>query len=182
MPSLGWRVRSTFQIPALLFVCILAAQTSSAVGATTTYQFAGQCSDCSGTGVGLLTVQNYTQGAALGNANFVSFSYSSNLISYTITASNLVGLVGTLPTSLPAPATVTIAGPGNNVHISNSNGSWCSGVSCVSDYGSSSSWSLPSTSPTVVPVLSVPMLIGLAVMLALIGGILLKRLRKPGAA
>jgi hypothetical protein len=57
-----------------------AAQTAS----DTTYVFTGTCTDCTGVGVGYLTLQNYTPGTALSYSNFVSFTYQSNLSSISI--------------------------------------------------------------------------------------------------
>jgi hypothetical protein len=83
MTSFASKVRSIFRVSALAAVCAVAVPSGFAVclqtGPTTTYQFVGQCTDCSGTGVGLLTVRNYTLGNALEYCNFVSFSYTSNL-------------------------------------------------------------------------------------------------------
>ena len=172
MTGFGRKVGVVFQVAALAAVCVLTVQNGYALcatGPTTTYQFVGQCTDCTGTGTGSLTVQNYTLGAGLTYCNFVSFSYHSNLTSFTITSSNFTSLSGGLPASLPASANVSVVGPGNNALTSNANGSWFVGAS---DYGPTSSWSLPQV--TNVPVMSVPMLIGLALMLGLIGAAMLK--------
>ena len=83
MPGFGSRTHSIFRVSIVLVVCVLAAATSSAgtciqSGTQATYRFVGQCSDCTGTGVGMLTVQNYTLGTELTSCNFVSFTYTSN--------------------------------------------------------------------------------------------------------
>jgi hypothetical protein len=168
---------------ALLLVCVLGAlQTGSAItGTTVTYQFVGQCTDCTGTGVGLLTLQNYTLGTALANSNFVSFSYSSNLLSFSLTQANSPNLSGTLPATLPAQATVLVDGfttNPNDLLWSHSDGSWCAGSNCTGDNGSSSTWGLAPS----VPALRLPMLIGLAAMLALAGVMLLKLARRRVSA
>jgi hypothetical protein len=62
-----------------------AAQTAT----DTTYMFTGSCSDCTGTGVGYLTLQNYTPGTALSYSDFVSFTYTSNLSSFSITSQGM---------------------------------------------------------------------------------------------
>ena len=106
MPGFGSRAHSIFRISIVLAVCVLAAvETSYAErcptgGPQATYQFVGQCTDCSGTGVGVLTVQNYTLGTALSSCNFVSFTYTSNLTSFTVTTSGSYYLSGMLPVSL----------------------------------------------------------------------------------
>jgi hypothetical protein len=72
-----------------------------AVAQDTVYEFSGSCSDCQNTGNGVLTLQDYTPGALLSAGNFVSFSYSSNLLTFDITQSELdfdtIGIPGTTP-------------------------------------------------------------------------------------
>ena len=72
-----------------------------AIADDTSYDFSGGCSDCQNTGNGVLTLQNYTPGTALSGVNFVSFIYSSNLLTFNITQSELdfdtVGTSGTSP-------------------------------------------------------------------------------------
>lgn len=183
MPRFGCRAHSMFRISALLALCILAAvQISSAIqcptgGPQTTYQFVGQCTDCSGTGVGQLTVQSYTLGTALNSCNFVSFTYSSNLKSFTITPATLNYLSGTLPTTLPAAATVSVFGSGSNALTTNSNGFWSVGLS---DFGPSSTWSLPPVT-TAVPTLSTGVLGALVLLLAGAGALLARSRRTAGA-
>src|ERR1700676_990297 len=72
--------------------------------------FEGVCSDCTGAGYGVLTVQNYTEGSGLSNTNFVSFTYNSNLITdLSITADTLDSFTGSIPISGPAAAEEIIA-------------------------------------------------------------------------
>ncbi len=65
------------------------------------YDFSGSCADCQNTGNGVLTLQDYTPGTALSASNFVSFTYSSNLLTFNITQSeldfNTIGIPGTTP-------------------------------------------------------------------------------------
>jgi len=87
MLNFSFRARSVVQISTLLGVCALAAvETSSAGGTTTVYKLVAQCTDgdCEGTGVGYLTVQNYIPGQPLAYANFVSFTYASNIKPYSL--------------------------------------------------------------------------------------------------
>ena len=180
MPSFSSRAHSIFRISIILVVCVLAAvETSSAGvcilgGPQTTYQFVGQCTDCTGTGVGELTVQNYTLGTSLSNCNFVSFTYTSNLTSFTITAPGSFSLSGTLPASLPSAATVRVIGTGSNNFGSNTDGSWYVGLT---DYGTGGTWSLPST----VPTLSTAAWCALGLLLAGAGALLAQR-RVRGSA
>lgn len=184
MPRFGCRAHSIFRISALLALCILAAvQISSAGmcitgGPQTTYQFVGQCTDCTGTGVGLLTVQSYTLGNGLTNCNFVSFTYSSNLRSFTITPATLSDLSGTLPSSLPAAATVNVIGSGSSAQLrTNSGGSWSVGLT---DYGPTHTWSLAPVT-TAVPTLSTGVLGALVLLLAGAGALLARSRRTAGA-
>ncbi len=180
MPFPGSSVRSILRMSVLLAVCVLGAlQTSSAIPSTTvTYQFVGQCSDCTGTGTASLTLQNYTLGTSLSNSNFVSFTYTSNLTTFSLTAANSPTLLGMLPASLPATAQVTVSGYATNPNYffgSQTDGSWCVGFTCLSDTGTSSSWSLNSPN---VPTLRYPTLAGLAALLAAAGVLLLRQARR----
>ena len=184
MPGFGSRAHSIFRISIVLVVCVLAAvETSYGLcprsGPQATYQFVGQCTDCSGTGVGALTVQNYTLGDTLTSCNLVSFTYTSNLTSFTITPSGEYNLSGTLPASLPATAAVTIytIGGGDLQFDSRLNGAWCAGTSCIGDLGTSSTWSLPST----VPTLNTTVFSALGLLLAGAGALLVRR-RARGSA
>ncbi len=112
-----------------------------------TYSFTGACTDCTGNGIGTLTVSGpYTLGSFLTLSNFVSFVYSSNLIPMFTISSSDVNLVvsGSLPSPLPAAATVTIA---NNVwrFSSSTSGAWSVG-SPLRDFGAVNSWSAPAAS------------------------------------
>ena len=175
MLSFGSRDHSIFRISIVLVVCVLAAvETSYAErciqgGPQATYQFVGQCADCTGTGVGQLTVQNYTLGDTLTSCNFVSFTYTSNLTSFTITTSGSYYLSGTIPSTLPAAATVNVNNS-NNGFSSNVNGNWFVGLL---DHGTGGIWSLPSTS--TVPTLSTAALCALGLLLAGAGALLVRR-------
>ena len=175
MRSFGSRGHSIFRISILLVVCVLAAVETSYAGACplagpqATYQFVGQCTDCSGTGVGVLTVQNYTLGDTLTGCNFVSFTYTSNLTSFTITAPGSYDLSGMLPVSLPAAAMVNVR-DSTNEFSSSANGTWNVDES---DYGTGGTWSLPSTS--TAPTLSPAALCALGLLLAGAGALLVRR-------
>lgn len=136
-----------------------------------TYQFAGVCSDCIGTGIGSLTLVNYTPGTSLSSTNFVSFTYSSSVLSFSIPAAptDPVILAGMLPGSLPGPATVELLDAGTVMFSSlgNSAGAWCAGADCASDEGSTSTWVTTSETSavpepaTVIPVAAAIFCIGL---------------------
>jgi hypothetical protein len=125
--------------------------------------------DCTGSGTGTLVLQDYTLGASLSTANFVSFTYSSNLFSFTLDASQIHLLVGSLPATLPGPATVNIENINLSIQfVSSSTGFWCSGSSCFGDFGTTSTWTLVST-PTGIPVVTDWELAALAAALAVLG-------------
>jgi hypothetical protein len=181
MPGFGSRAHSIFRISIFPVVCVLAAVETSFAGACieggpqTTYQFVGQCTDCTGTGVGQLTVQNYTLGTALSSCNFVSFTYTSNLTSFTITAPGSFSLSGTLPASLPSAASIRVRGTGRNDFQSNTDGAWYVGLD---DHGTGGIWSLPSA----VPTLSTAAWCALGLLLAGAGALLAQRARRAARA
>lgn len=167
----------------LIWLCVLwfsvgLGATGGAIFTTTTYYFTGQCTDCSGTGTGQLVLQNYTRGNPINPVNFVSFTYTSNLINVTVNAADSPSVSGTIPANLPASASVSIFGPNANVFQSQSQGNWCAGNSCESDFGPTSTWSLaaapPATPAAGAPAVNDAVLIGLAAALAAMGGMLLK--------
>jgi hypothetical protein len=132
----------------------------------------------------------YTLGQTLNDGNLVSFTYSSSYIpnlSMTSGGNMSVCCNSSLPTSLPGPATVVLQqSTGDESWIgfySETNGSWCAGPNnCEYDGGTGGTWSLAAPGTPTVPVLSAPSVISLALILALMGAILLKRSRKPAGA
>jgi hypothetical protein len=176
MPNLGSRLHSIFRISALLGVCVLAAvETSSAApasGPTVTYEFVGQCTDCTGTGVGYLTLQGYTLGNSLNCSYFVGFTYSSNLINLNITQCST--LTGTLGPTLPGSAAVNLANSSNTGLISLINGNWFAGnIPLPPDIGTGGTWSIPSS----VPTLGTAALCALGLLLAVAGALLARSRR-----
>jgi hypothetical protein len=88
----------------------------SAHAQTTVFDFTGNCTDCSGVGTGVLTLQNYTAGAAIDPNNFVSFTYASNLATISITDNELdYTLAATATTG--AQSFVSSMGPGSSYLI-----------------------------------------------------------------
>ena len=201
MLNFSFRARSVVQISTLLGVCALAAvETSSAGGTTTVYKLVAQCTDgdCEGTGVGYLTVQNYIPGQPLAYANFVSFTYASNInpIPSGITPSTQYFssssvLTGTMPTTLTtaAPVAVTLGWNESNLILvtsSDPGGYWCVGANdCTGDYGRGSTWvfvNSTTTAPTpAVPTLSTAAFCALGLLLAGAGALLVLR-RARGSA
>ena len=177
------KLRSAVQAAALAILCLPAVPQggSGAFTTRTTFYFTGTCSDCQGTGQGVLVLGNYTPGQPFSSGNFLSFTYSSNLIGFTIdlTASNLFAS-GALPATLPGTASVLIRGQVNGTFQnfqSQLSGQWCAGQSCASDFGGGSSWGLtaPGTTASTVPTVSLPVLAGLTLAMGSIGWMLAKR-------
>jgi hypothetical protein len=110
---------------------------------TTEYTFTGVCGprDCTGDGIGVLTLENYSLGLPIFPGNFVSFSYASNLIHFSIDSADLYSISGSLPMVLPAAANITIEETGlSEVFLSGTSGTWCAGKLCLADRGIASSW------------------------------------------
>jgi hypothetical protein len=166
-----------------LFVCAFSA---APFQTTTTFSFVGTCTDCSGQGQATLVLQNYTLGNTILLANFVSLTYSSNLVNFTLTPANVPSISGSLPASLPSAASVnffaTTGGAAQGMELNTSNdGTWCSGFECAGDRGTAGTWSLysaPVPTATSVPALSSRMQICLAALMAAIGALLLKSARR----
>src|SRR6266480_1545468 len=104
-------IRPISQAAALLLVCAFHA---APAGSTANFTFSGVCSDCTND-TGTLVLANYTQGTAITSGNFVSLTYSSSKISFTLTSAESPSVSGSLPVSLPAAASVNIVGPGGKV-------------------------------------------------------------------
>jgi hypothetical protein len=174
-----FRTRPICQAAVLLLVCAFRA---APVGSTSSFTFSGVCSDCSND-TGTLVLSSYTQGTAITSGNFVSLTYSSSKISFTLTSAESPSVSGSLPVSLPAAASVNIVGPGGKVLQTQLSGSWCAGNACDADFGTAGTWTAvaapapPATPPSGAPALNDWMLITLAAAMAVMGGILVKKSR-----
>jgi hypothetical protein len=119
----------------------------------TALTFTGNCTDCSGTGVGTLTVTGYSPGnpLVLSTSNFVSFTYVSNLLpTFAITAPTAFS--GTIPAALPATFSLTLIGTGGEFITNSAAPSWCigPGTTCTADHGTTFSIAVASN-PTPEP-------------------------------
>jgi hypothetical protein len=114
----------------------------AAPASAVSFDFTGTCLDCAGTGTGTLVLKNYTLGDVLTSANFVKFTYSSNLLSFSL--ASVDDLTGSL-TGATGPAYVSFHGGGYtfNSLVAGPFSPWCTGTTgtCGSDYGLLSSWS-----------------------------------------
>jgi hypothetical protein len=137
---------SLFRFAALVFCSMASLSARALTIAPSDYidTFTGVCADCTGTGVGTLTLTNYVPGAALTPANFVSFTYASNLLpSFSITGP--VTISGALGFGTGA-ADVSIDGTGPHGGFASfsttaATGQWQIGEVFLSDFGDSHSWS-----------------------------------------
>jgi hypothetical protein len=111
------------------------------------FTFTGQCADCTGTGIGTLTLSGYTQGNRLALSNFVSFTYKSNLLNLSYDVATYIG--GKL-VNLPSADDVQMNFNGGVAFYSLSTGSWCTGNSCEQDMGPHSLWTV-TTATTPLP-------------------------------
>lgn len=110
-----------------------------------TYQFTGDCAigNCNGTGVGMLTLTDYTLGSEVNAANFVGFTYHSGNIDLAITPATLQSIDGFIFGPLPSPEYVFLRDINSEIFNSldaQQTAAWCSGSSCGQDYGSNSVW------------------------------------------
>lgn len=136
---------------ALVIAWTIAATPARAVPLSdVTYLFTGDCYDCSPghdlTGQGALTLQGYTPGDAIQLADFVSFTYASNLVSFNFSAGELVaaagGLAGTLPSGLTDLTLNLQHASDPQVTFYSNPDYWYVGLSTPADYGYSGSWSV----------------------------------------
>ena len=186
MPRHSCQLRSGLRTAAIALAGVFAAvQTSSAfINTSVAYSFTGTCSDCSSE-TATLTLQNYTLGQPITNTNFVSFTYTSNLTSQTITPaiSPSFSISGALPTTLPGPSLSTVVIV-NQAHadpywafIAATNGNWCAGSTCADDSGSSGAWNGGAAPPPGTPVAGTLELTSVALILTAMGWMLLRRRR-----
>lgn len=142
----------------ILAVCAVWLVHAAPAGATpiaaTSYDFTGNCENCTGTGQGVLTLSGYTPGDVIGLSNFLSFSYTSDRFSYSFGSGELVGVAGGLASPMPSGLSDLIL---NLQHASDpevtfySNGGyWSLGPSSpppTADFGYSGGWSVAASVP-----------------------------------
>lgn len=167
--------RITRFLTALIALFGAAVLAAPATATNTSFLFTGNCFDCTGTATGELVVKDYTLGDVLTTGNFVSFTYSSNLTSFTL--DTVTSLVGSF-TVLPGSAFVVLF---NDDYAFSSLSTpffspWCAGATgtCGSDFGFFSSWSLAGSVPE--PAMWVAMVMGFGLL-----GATMRRPRRIGA-
>ena len=139
---------------------------ASAPAHASTFQFNGQCTaalgNCTGTGRGTLVLTGYMQGNTIVNGNFVSFDYTSNLLSLSFSGAptepalpgpgKIFSITGILQ-NLPGPAFVEIdLGPSDVAFQSFTTGTWCAGSTCNADFGTVYQWSSAVPLPAALPL------------------------------
>ena len=103
----GLRTAASGLAAAMLAGTLFGAGPAAASGPLTVIDFTGTCSDCAGTGVGVLTVQNFGTGV-LNDSNFVSWTYTSNLVTYSLTQASFHAFSADFSAGLPGLAAVSI--------------------------------------------------------------------------
>lgn len=97
----------------------------AANAATTLFDFSGVCRDCASVGTGTLVLNGAPNGP-ISTADFVSFSYKSNLVSFTLDKSNIVAMLGSFDPSRPGAEVIDIVQLGGTgwEFERNADGSW----------------------------------------------------------
>ena len=136
----------------IVLICLALVLVSVPVQAgTVSYVFTGTCSDCTGTGTGLLTLQDtYIYGNPIDNTTFVSFIYSSNLVnSFEIDANDINLSIangdGFSIINLPLPAfeSISISGSAGSFFSNGIGGDWSISLASVpTDFGASHQYAL----------------------------------------
>jgi hypothetical protein len=130
-----------------------------------TFYFVGTCTDCTGTGIGTLVLQGipfgttFGVGSSLTPANFVSFSYVSNLLSFTEAPGDLQEIGGSFTLDTGDTTRFFMSFSDYNVLVGFNflnpfQGNWCvatSGQGCqfANDYGPS--FLMTDTNPNPAP-------------------------------
>jgi len=138
-------------VAALLSVIVApVAARAGSVSVDQTYKFTGVCVDCAGDGDATLVLKDYTEGNWIDGSNFVSFNYSSNLTTLTITAADLFYISGKVGPIFPGAYDFIIQDTLSHQFYSSGSGYWTvSGnpVVVVLDTGDYSSWDAAAATP-----------------------------------
>jgi hypothetical protein len=136
------------------------AATAAPVTVDSTFTFTGNCTiDCTGTAHATLVLSDYALGSSFTSSNFVSLTYQSNFMSFSVTPTQdtiLSTTNGTFTPPLPGAEGVFIAWqvPGNSLVMilqTFTSGSWCADTALqCSDAGNNAVWTetpLPAALP-----------------------------------
>jgi hypothetical protein len=121
-----------------------------------TFSFTGVCAtgsglpNCTDNATGTLVLQNYTLGTTIGIPNFVSFTYTSDVFSESLSTGQISSIGGVLD-NLPGPASVSIVSSSTPFEFGSgmlpaSATEWCAALSAPSrcapaDFGLVWTWS-----------------------------------------
>ena len=143
-----------------LHAILVAAAAAFAFGSppaqASTFTFTGNCTlDCTGTADATLVLTGYMLGNNITKPNFVSLTYHSTFMSFSVTPAELSLIGGTFtPPPLPGaePVSITWLVSGNMMTLQTfSDGTWCaSTIQNCSDLGNNGVWAatpLPATLP-----------------------------------
>ena len=150
-------------------------------GNSYTFDFSGQCSDCTGYGTGVLQVQDYVLGSALADTNLVDFSYTSNLTTLDINPFNDFPSLDTLSGSInTAPgfydvhvASLFLGFLPDGSFDSYTDGTWSVSNPVPADVGTNGTWNASAVSAAPEPSTWLLMFAGLGGI-----GLMLRRAKK----
>jgi PEP-CTERM motif len=105
------------------------------------FNYTGTCTDCTFSNGQLELFAPYTLGAAITSSNFVNFTYTSNLLNFSINQDDPgFSVSGSLPSVLPSPADLVIEDDLWEFSTSSS-GSWfVEDLSIPRDFGPNNIW------------------------------------------
>ncbi len=138
-------------------------------GGDYTFDFSGQCSDCTGSGFGVLQVQDYVLGSQLADSNLVEFSYVSNLTAIGInpvddflSTDTLSGSINTSPGYYDVHVSSFLLGVVKAASFdSYTDGTWSVENEFPADYGTKGTWNGPAVSAAPEPSTWVLMFAGI---------------------
>jgi hypothetical protein len=127
----------------LMFAIVAAtAVPASATIALESFSYTGTCTDCTFSNGTLLVIAGYTPGSPVTSSNFYNFSYTSNLISFTIDQNDPgFSVSGGLPATLPGAASLVIEDSLWEFSSSSSGAWFVDSFEEPADFGPANSWS-----------------------------------------
>ena len=154
-----WLAASALAAAASIVSAPLAWADVAPVAGNYTFDFIGQCSDCTDTGDGVLQVQNYVLGSQLTDDNLVDFAYGSNLTSIDINPGDdflsedtLSGSINTAPGYYDVHvASLFLGFISVSSFDSYTDGTWTVSALVPEDYGTKGTWNSGAVSAAPEP-------------------------------